>query len=162
DSWVGALSPADYAEFVAPHSARILAAVDVPTIHFGTGTATLLPDMAAAGGDVIGLDWRIPLDEGWERAGDDVGVQGNLDLEAMQAADWVAEQPEVHLLPHLREACASLPLDIVDARTAADGVFEVELRWRGEGAGIGEIRSTVFALAGSIAEVATYVRQREG
>ena len=83
-------------------------------------------------------------------------------LEAMQAADWVAEQPEVHLLPHLREACASLPLDIVDARTAADGVFEVELRWRGEGAGIGEIRATVFALVGSIAEVATYVRQREG
>jgi len=79
DSWVGALSPADYAEFVAPHSARIFAAVDVPTIHFGTGTATLLPDMAAVGGDVIGLDWRIPLDEGWERAGEDVGVQGNLD-----------------------------------------------------------------------------------
>ena len=52
-------------EFVAPYSARILAAVDVPTIHFGTGTATLLEEMAAAGGDVIGLDWRIPLDEGW-------------------------------------------------------------------------------------------------
>jgi len=79
DSWVGALSPADYAEFVAPYSARILAAVDVPTIHFGTGTATLLEDMAAAGGDVIGLDWRIPLDRGWEAVGDDHGVQGNLD-----------------------------------------------------------------------------------
>jgi uroporphyrinogen decarboxylase len=79
DSWVGALSPQDYAEFVAPYSARILAAVDVPTIHFGTGTATLLPDMRAAGGDVIGLDWRIPLDEGWEAIGDDRGVQGNLD-----------------------------------------------------------------------------------
>ncbi|HSP73911.1 MAG TPA: uroporphyrinogen decarboxylase [Gaiellaceae bacterium] len=79
DSWVGALSPADYEEFVAPWSARILAAVEAPTIHFGTGTATLLRSMAAAGGDVIGLDWRIPLDRGWDEAGADRGVQGNLD-----------------------------------------------------------------------------------
>ncbi len=79
DSWVGALSPGDYDEFVAPYSARILAAVDVPTIHFGTGTATLLGAMAEAGGDVIGLDWRIPLDRGWAEAGDERGVQGNLD-----------------------------------------------------------------------------------
>jgi uroporphyrinogen decarboxylase len=79
DSWVGALSPGDYAEFVAPHSAHVLAAVDVPTIHFGTATATLLEDMAAAGGDVIGLDWRIPLDAGWGAVGHDRGVQGNLD-----------------------------------------------------------------------------------
>jgi uroporphyrinogen decarboxylase len=78
DSWVGALSPGDYDEFVAPYSARILAAVDVPTIHFGTGTATLLDRMAAAGGDVIGLDWRIPLDRGWELV-PDRAVQGNLD-----------------------------------------------------------------------------------
>ncbi len=78
DSWVGVLSPADYAEFVAPWSARILAAPDVPTIHFGTGTSTLLPAMADAGGDVIGLDWRIPLDDGWALVGDR-GVQGNLD-----------------------------------------------------------------------------------
>jgi uroporphyrinogen decarboxylase len=79
DSWVGVLSPADYAEFVAPYSARILDAVEVPTIHFGTGAATLLPAMARAGGDVIGLDWRIPLDEGWTLAGEDRAVQGNLD-----------------------------------------------------------------------------------
>jgi uroporphyrinogen decarboxylase len=79
DSWVGALSPADYEEFVAPWSARILASVDVPTIHFGTGTATLLSSMAAAGGDVIGLDWRVPLDRGWDDVGHDRGVQGNLD-----------------------------------------------------------------------------------
>ena len=79
DSWVGVLSPADYQEFVAPWSARILASVDVPTIHFGTGTTTLLPAMARAGGGVIGLDWRIPLDEGWALVGDDRGVQGNLD-----------------------------------------------------------------------------------
>jgi uroporphyrinogen decarboxylase len=79
DSWIGALSPQDYVEFVAPYSARIFAALDVPTIHFGTGTATLLADMATAGGDVIGLDWRIPLDRGWAEVGDDRGVQGNLD-----------------------------------------------------------------------------------
>jgi uroporphyrinogen decarboxylase len=79
DSWVGALTPADYEEFVAPYSARIIAAVDVPTIHFGTGTATLLQNMAEAGGDVIGLDWRIPLDRGWAEVGEDRGVQGNLD-----------------------------------------------------------------------------------
>ncbi len=79
DSWVGALSPADYEEFVAPWSARILAAVDVPTIHFGTGASTLLPAMARAGGDVIGLDWRIPLDDGWALAGENRAVQGNLD-----------------------------------------------------------------------------------
>ena len=79
DSWVGALSPADYEEFVQPYSARILAAVDCPTIHFGTGTATLLEQMRDAGGDVIGLDWRIPLDWGWEVVGEDRGVQGNLD-----------------------------------------------------------------------------------
>jgi uroporphyrinogen decarboxylase len=79
DSWVGALSPADYEEFVQPYSARILAAVDCPTIHFGTGTTTLLSRMAAAGGDVIGLDWRIPLDEGWAIVGEGRGVQGNLD-----------------------------------------------------------------------------------
>jgi uroporphyrinogen decarboxylase len=76
---VGALSPQDYAEFVQPYSARILAAVDAPTIHFGTGTATLLEAMREAGGDVIGLDWRIPLDWGWEQVGADRGVQGNLD-----------------------------------------------------------------------------------
>src|SRR5262245_18387326 len=62
DSWVGALSPAHYREHVAPWSARVLAAVDVPTIHFGTGAAHLIEDIAGAGGDVIGLDWRLGLD----------------------------------------------------------------------------------------------------
>ena len=79
DSWVGALSPPDYEEFVAPYSARILRSVEAPTIHFGTGTTALLVDMAEAGGDVIGLDWRIALDRGWALVGDDRGVQGNLD-----------------------------------------------------------------------------------
>jgi uroporphyrinogen decarboxylase len=79
DSWVGALSVDDYREFVAPYSARVLAAVEVPTIHFGTGTTHLLGDLAAAGGDVIGLDWRVPIERGWELVGQDRGVQGNLD-----------------------------------------------------------------------------------
>jgi len=80
DSWVGALSPSDYTEFVEPYSARILAAVEVPTIHFGTGAGEpLLELLARAGGDVLGLDWRVPLDRGWAVAGPGRGVQGNLD-----------------------------------------------------------------------------------
>lgn len=82
DSWVGALSPQDYADFVQPYSRQVLQAAQatgVPVIHFGTGTATLLPAMKDAGGTVIGLDWRIPLNEGWKRLGPDVAIQGNLD-----------------------------------------------------------------------------------
>jgi uroporphyrinogen decarboxylase len=79
DSWAGVLSAADYCEFVAPYSARILAAVDVPTIHFATGAAHLLRELRAAGGSVIGLDWRVSLSEGWEIVGHDLGVQGNLE-----------------------------------------------------------------------------------
>jgi uroporphyrinogen decarboxylase len=79
DSWVGALSADDYREFVAPYSERVLAGMDVPTIHFGTGTLHLLGDMAAVGGDVIGLDWRVPIERGWEIVGPDRAVQGNLD-----------------------------------------------------------------------------------
>jgi len=92
DSWVGTLSPAAYAERVAPWSARILAAVDVPTIHFGTGASHLLGDLAAAGGDVVGLDWRVPLDDGWA-AFSDRGVQGNLDP-ATLLAPWEAVEHE--------------------------------------------------------------------
>ena len=82
DSWVGALSPQDYETFVLPYSQRVLTAAkaeNVPVIHFGTNTTTLLPLMKRAGGDVIGLDWRIPLDDGWALLGGDVAVQGNLD-----------------------------------------------------------------------------------
>jgi uroporphyrinogen decarboxylase len=81
DSWAGALSPGDYVEFAAGASARVLSGLrdaGVPSIHFATGASTLLTAMAAAGGDVIGLDWRIPLDAGWALVGDR-GVQGNLD-----------------------------------------------------------------------------------
>ena len=82
DSWVGALSPQDYEKFVLPYSQKVLQAAkneNVPVIHFGTNTTTLLPLMKSAGGDVIGLDWRIPLDDGWSLLGNDIAVQGNLD-----------------------------------------------------------------------------------
>lgn len=82
DSWVGALSPRDYREFALPHTQKIFEALrplDVPTLHFGTSTSTLLPAMREAGGDVIGLDWRVPLDTGWKLVGEDRAVQGNLD-----------------------------------------------------------------------------------
>jgi uroporphyrinogen decarboxylase len=92
DSWVGVLSVEDYREFVAPYSARVLEAAGVPTIHFGTGTATLLGEMAAAGGDVIGLDWRIPLDIGWA-AVPGRAVQGNLDP-AVLLAPWPVVEAE--------------------------------------------------------------------
>lgn len=82
DSWVGALSPQDYMEYVQPYSRSVLRAaeaLEVPVIHFGTGTASLLPAMKDAGGSVLGLDWRVPLAEGWNMVGYEVGIQGNLD-----------------------------------------------------------------------------------
>ena len=81
DSWVGTLNAADYREFALPHTRRIFEAVGsrVPTIHFGTGTATILEELRDAGGAVIGVDWRIPIDDAWDRIGGDRAVQGNLD-----------------------------------------------------------------------------------
>ena len=82
DSWVGTLSAADYREFAFPHTRRIFQAITghgVPTIHFGVGTGSILAELREAGGDVIGADWRIPLDEAWTRIGADRAVQGNLD-----------------------------------------------------------------------------------
>ena len=81
DSWVGTLSADDYREFALPHTRRIFDAIAgrVPSIHFGTGTATILEELREAGGDVIGVDWRLPLDVAWDRIGDDRAVQGNLD-----------------------------------------------------------------------------------
>jgi uroporphyrinogen decarboxylase len=85
DSWVGALAPDDYRELVLPHTRAVIAALTpgTPVIHFGTGTAGLLPLLREAGGDVIGLDWRVDLDAGWRAVGDGVGVQGNLDPVAL-------------------------------------------------------------------------------
>ena len=82
DSWVGRLAPEDYHEYVLPHSRVIFDALKergIPSIHFGTESATLLRDMKEAGGDVIGLDWRTDLAWGWETVGSDRGIQGNLD-----------------------------------------------------------------------------------
>jgi uroporphyrinogen decarboxylase len=82
DSWVGALNGRDYREFILPHTRRIfetIAGRGVPTIHFGVGTGAILADLREAGGDVIGVDWRTPLDDAWTRIGPDRAVQGNLD-----------------------------------------------------------------------------------
>jgi uroporphyrinogen decarboxylase len=81
DSWVGALNADDYREFALPHTQKIFAAIAgrVPTIHFGVATGAILHIMREAGGDVIGADWRAPLDAAWDAIGHDRGIQGNLD-----------------------------------------------------------------------------------
>ena len=91
DSWVGALGPDDYARFVQPHMRRLFAdlTTEVPTIHFGTDTATLLDLQRDAGGDVIGLDWRVDLAATWDRLGPGVAVQGNLDPAVLFAPEDV-------------------------------------------------------------------------
>ncbi len=86
DSWVGCLSAGDYAEYVMPHVQLIFEGLKhegVPMIHFGTGTTAVLTSMRQAGGDVIGIDWRIHLDEAWALVGHDRAVQGNLDPVAL-------------------------------------------------------------------------------
>ncbi|MBI4488290.1 MAG: uroporphyrinogen decarboxylase [Deltaproteobacteria bacterium] len=87
DSWAGCLAPDDYQKYVLPSTKATISALTpgVPVIHFSTGTAGLLKLIRAAGGDLIGLDWRVNLDEGWECVGYDVGVQGNLDPVALLA-----------------------------------------------------------------------------
>ena len=90
DSWVGALSPSDYRTYVLPHSAQIFAALagrDVPRIHFGVGTGELLGLMRHAGADVVGVDWRVPLDEAASRVEAGTALQGNLDP-AVLLAPW--------------------------------------------------------------------------
>jgi uroporphyrinogen decarboxylase len=94
DSWIGALAPTDYRTFVLPHMKTLFSKLTpgVPTIHFGTGTAALLPLLREAGGDVIGLDWRVDLAAGWAAVGHDVAVQGNLD-----PAVLLAEPPYIRM-----------------------------------------------------------------
>jgi uroporphyrinogen decarboxylase len=97
DSWAGALAPADYERFVLPFSRQVLegcAPLAVPRIHFGVGTGELLPLMAAAGADVVGVDWRVPLDRARDRIGDSRALQGNLDP-AICLAPWEVVEPEV-------------------------------------------------------------------
>jgi uroporphyrinogen decarboxylase len=97
DSWVGTLPARLYRTHVASWSTRVLGAVGVPTIHFATGATHLLAELAAAGGDVIGLDWRLPLDEGWSLVSDR-GVQGNLDPATLLAPWEVAERETLDVL----------------------------------------------------------------
>jgi uroporphyrinogen decarboxylase len=88
DSWVGCLAPDDYREFVLPHMRQLIRSLTpgVPVIHFGTDTSALLELMKDAGGDVIGLDWRVDLREAWARLGYNIAVQGNLDPVALFAS----------------------------------------------------------------------------
>ncbi len=90
DSWVGCLSPGDYKEFVLPYSKLVLDELKetgVPVIHFGTNSSTLLKLMREAGGDIIGVDWRINLDDAWKIIGFDKGIQGNLDPYVILGSD---------------------------------------------------------------------------
>ena len=88
DSWAGCLAPGDYEKFALPYTKAVIDSVTpgVPVLHFSTGTAGALKQIRAAGGDVIGLDWRVNLDEGWATVGYDVGIQGNLDPVALFAS----------------------------------------------------------------------------
>ncbi|HSI94432.1 MAG TPA: uroporphyrinogen decarboxylase [Jiangellaceae bacterium] len=113
DSWAGALSAADYREYVLPHSAAVLSAVaelGVPRIHFGVGTSELLGLMSSAGADVLGVDWRLPLDEAARRV-PDMPLQGNLDP-ALLLADWPVVERAVHRI-------------VAEGRTAPGHVFNL-------------------------------------
>ncbi len=105
DSWVGALPAEDYRRYVQPHSARILAGVaDVPRIHFGVGTGELLHDMGQAGADVVGVDFRVPLDEAVRRIGPGKAVQGNLDPTLVFAPTEVVRAMTERVLRQARAA----------------------------------------------------------
>jgi uroporphyrinogen decarboxylase len=98
DSWAGALSQRDYRRYVQPHSAAVLRGLDgtgVPRIHFGVGTGELLGAMAEAGAEVVGVDWRVPLDEARARTGGAVALQGNLDPAAC-LAPWETVAAKAH------------------------------------------------------------------
>ena len=88
DTWIGCLSPADYRRYVLPHTKAVFDALpkDTPAIHFGTGNPELYPAMKEAGGDVIGIDWRVSLDRAWSMVGHSVGLQGNMDPGALLAS----------------------------------------------------------------------------
>ena len=101
DSWVGCLSPTDYHRYVLPHSHQIFESLKdsgIPRIHFGTGTSTLLEEMKQAGGDVFSIDWRIPIDQAWQRLGESVAVQGNLDPAVLLANTKIIEAHATEIL----------------------------------------------------------------
>ncbi|WP_157246022.1 uroporphyrinogen decarboxylase [Nonomuraea typhae] len=105
DSWVGAVAPDDYREFILPHTQRIFAGVaEVPRIHFGVGTGELLGVLGEAGPDVVGVDWRVPLDEAARRVGPGKALQGNLDPAILLAPWEVVERRALDILRRGREA----------------------------------------------------------
>jgi len=107
DSWAGVLSEADYRRYVMPHSARVLAGLEdlgVPRIHFGVGTGELLAAMGEAGADVVGVDWRVPLDAATRRVGPGRALQGNLDPAALFAGPAVLEREVTRVLAEGRAA----------------------------------------------------------
>ena len=106
--------------------------------------------------------FRWDGDERGEGVGDATAyAAGALELvDAMRRPNWVAEEPEAHLLPHVEQACRDLPFEIESTGTPGDSSFDIRLRWTGETGGVGHVRAAVFALVGSFAESATYVRQR--
>ncbi len=113
DSWAGCLSRAEYEQFVQPHSRAVLEPLAglVPRIHFGVGTGELLASMRAAGADVVGVDWRVPLDEAARRLGTGAVVQGNLDP-ALLRADWPVLEAEVRRV-------------VTEGRAAAGHIFNL-------------------------------------
>ncbi len=113
DSWAGTLSLADYEEFVLPHSRAVLEPLAglVPRIHFGVGTGELLAAMRTAGADVVGVDWRLPLNEAARRLGPGSVVQGNLDP-ALLGADWQVLEAQVRRI-------------VAEGRTAAGHIFNL-------------------------------------
>ena len=100
DSWVGCLSPHDYEEYVLPYSKKVIDGVDksVPLIHFATSSATLLEKMKRAGGEVIGVDWRVDLGDAWARLGYDMAVQGNLDPVILLSSPELIEREAKRIL----------------------------------------------------------------
>ena len=100
DSWVGCLSPHDYEEYVLPYSKKVIDGVDksVPLIHFATSSATLLEKMKRAGGEVIGVDWRVDLGDAWAQLGYDVAVQGNLDPVVLLSSPELIEREAKRIL----------------------------------------------------------------
>ena len=152
-------------------------AAAIPAFTSTSAVSTVAPAGSAVSGDIpehwprrasgsaiilrmVGLRWEG--DERGEGVADATGfVAGVFELvDAMRSPSWVAEEPGVHLLPHIERACRTLLLEVEDARLSADGSFDVHLSWTGQGWRVGEIRAAVFALVGSFAEIATYVRQR--
>jgi uroporphyrinogen decarboxylase len=127
DSWVGCLGRNEYAQHVLPHMKKLFAGLEgltVPVIHFGTGNAPFLDLVASAGGDVIGVDWRTPMDIAWGQIGADRAVQGNLDPTIL-LADMAANRPG-HIFNLGHGVLPGTPVDNV--RRLADHVHEASAR----------------------------------